>query len=77
MQDLLPISFFTVAIAVRLFAWIDSAREAHAEFWSVEDCVTEKWKQWEELRDVMPTVEQEKSFREECWKALGVETSAG
>ena len=77
MQEVLVAAFLTGAVGVLVLVWTNSAREAHAEIWTVEDCVTEKWQQWEELRNAMPTVEQESSFREECWKALGAETSAG
>ena len=77
MQEILAMAFLTGAFGLFVFAWTSSTREAHAEIWTVEDCVTEKWQQWEELRNAMPTVEQESSFREECWKALGAETSAG
>ena len=42
-----------------------------AEVWTIDNCVMEKWHDWEETRGVMPSVPDEELFREECWEQMG------
>ena len=42
-----------------------------AKVWTVEDCVTEKYHSWYSSRAVIPSVEQESEFRDECWEQMG------
>ena len=46
-----------------------------AEVTTVSDCVTQKWQDWESVRGVMPTQEEEKMFRDECWDVMGAKIS--
>jgi hypothetical protein len=39
--------------------------------WTVEDCVTEKYHSWYSSRAVIPSVDQETEFRDECWEQMG------
>lgn len=42
-----------------------------AEVWTIDNCVMEKWHDWEEVRGVMPSVPDEEMFRDECWEQMG------
>ena len=39
---------------------------------TIEDCVHDRWVEWEIIRVRMPTVEEESEFRDSCWEELGV-----
>jgi hypothetical protein len=59
-------------IVVSSVAWFCTAiiHEAQSKTWTTENCVMEKWEQWESIRGEMPTKENEKMFRDECWSEL-------
>ena len=42
-----------------------------AKVWTVDNCVMEKWHDWEETRGVGPSVTVEEVFRDECWEQMG------
>ena len=42
-----------------------------AKVWTVDNCVMEKWHDWEETRGVVPSVTVEVMFRDECWEQMG------
>ena len=42
-----------------------------AKVWTVDNCVVEKWHDWEATRGVMPSVPDEEMFRDECWEQMG------
>jgi len=52
-----------------------SNREAQAEIWTTENCVMEKWEQWEDIRGEMPTMKTQKMFRDECWNEMGAKNN--
>ena len=49
----------------------------NAEVTTVSDCVIQKWQDWESVRGVMPTQEEENMFREECWADMGATLNQG
>lgn len=59
-------------ITISSFSWFYAAvvHEAQSKTWTTENCVMEKWEQWEGIRGEMPTKENEKMFRDECWGEL-------
>ena len=58
------------ALIVPLVIISDIGHDAEAVIWTTENCVMEKWEQWESIRGEMPTKENEKMFRDECWSEL-------
>ena len=58
------------ALIVPLVIISDIGHDAEAVIWTTENCVMEKWEQWEGIRGEMPTKENEKMFRDECWSEL-------
>lgn len=44
---------------------------------TVEDCVFNKWRDWENIRGQMPNQEEVNMFREECWTDMGATINEG
>ena len=42
-----------------------------AEVWTIDNCVMEQWRDWEDTRGKMPTVSDEAEFRDSCWEQMG------
>jgi len=65
-------------LIVMIIGFIAHKQQEHiAEVTTVSDCVIQKWINWEDTRDVMPTVEDERMFREECWADMGATLNQG
>jgi len=65
-------------LIVMIIGFIAHKQQEHiAEVTTVSDCVIQKWINWEDTRDVMPTVEDERMFREECWVDMGATLNQG
>ena len=45
--------------------------EVVAEVWTIDNCVMEQWRDWEDKRGTMPTISDEKTFRDACWEQMG------
>ena len=45
--------------------------EVVAEVWTIDNCVMEQWRDWEETRGTMPTISDEAEFRDACWEQMG------
>ncbi len=43
---------------------------------TVEDCVFNKWRDWENIWGEMPSQKEEKTLREECWTEMGATINA-
>lgn len=56
---------------------VHNQQEYMAEVWTIDNCVMEKWQNWEDVRGVMPTQAEEKTFREECWADMGATLNQG
>jgi len=57
---------------VMIIGFIAHKQQEHiAEVTTISNCVIQKWVNWEDTRGVMPTVEDEQMFREECWADMG------
>ena len=42
-----------------------------AEVWTIDNCVMEQWRDWEDTRGKMPTISDEAEFRDTCWEKMG------
>ena len=61
-----------IASVLTLFAVVMSShQEAQAQIWTIDNCVMEKWKSWEDTRGEIPTMINEQMFRDECWNEMG------
>ena len=65
----------TVAVTAAFAAYTFKWQEVKANIYTAEDCVTDKWIEYESRTGVMPTSVVESQFRDECWKVLGAELS--
>ena len=63
------------ALIVPLVIISDIGHDAEAVIWTTENCVMEKWEQWEGIRDGMPTRAEEQMFRDECWDEMGAKNN--
>ena len=63
------------ALIVPLVIISDISHDAEAVIWTTENCVMEKWEQWEGIRGEMPTREEEQMFRDECWDEMGAKNN--
>ena len=66
-------TMFALAPVVAIFAgymW-NYNTQVIAEVWTIDNCVMEQWRDWEDTRGEMPTISDEAEFREACWEQMG------
>mgnify|MGYP007101649130 CR=1 FL=1 len=74
MKNLIILTPFIIMI----IGFIAHKQQEHiADVTTISDCVIQKWANWEDIRGSMPTMENERMFREECWKEMGATLNQG
>jgi len=64
---------FTISFAAVFFfsLFIQSATARNAEIMTAESCVTQKWAEFEDRTNTMPSTDLEAQWRDACWVDMG------
>ena len=60
---------FAIVFCFSLF--VSSMTARHGEIMTAESCVTQKWAEFEDRTNTMPSTKLEAQWRDDCWVDMG------